>query len=118
MKKLIFLFLMLFAAIFNVSGQKTYVIGLKINPSLGYIRSGNLNKSLEAQKDLYSNVDKWNANSRLRFNFGFGGFYEYYFTGKLAALIEPTWNFSNTKTYINYVEVNSCGSGKRDEVCC
>jgi hypothetical protein len=115
MKKLIFIFLLTFVLSESYS-QNTYVIGLKVNPSIGYIRSGNLNKSFEAQKRMYPEVDKWNANSRLRFNFGFGGFYEFYFSGKFAAVTEPTINFSNTKTYIHFVQVGSSAPNKRDEL--
>jgi hypothetical protein len=116
MKKVFFLLFAMIATQSLIYGQKTYVIGLKINPSLGYIRSGNLNKNLKAQNDSDPVIDEWNAHSRLRVNFGLGGFFEYYVKGNFAVLAEPTYNFSNTRIYISKVQTGSIKPGGRDEL--
>jgi hypothetical protein len=116
MKKVFFLLLVMIIGGTRMYGQRTYVIGLKINPSLGQLRSPDLNQSFEAQRNLDPQIDTWNSHSRLRANFGFGGFGEYYFSGKIAVLVEPTFNFSNTKILIHKVTSNSISAGKRDEL--
>jgi hypothetical protein len=116
MKKVFFLLLILTFAGTGLYAQRTYVIGLKINPSLGQLRSANLNKSIDVLRGSDPQINKWSSHSRERVNFGFGAFGEYYLSGKVAVLTEPTFNLSNTKILINKVRSNSLGAGKRDEL--
>jgi hypothetical protein len=100
----------------SIFAQQKYIYGIKINPSAGYLNSTGFNKNLESWKAFDPQITNLSSNSRIRANFGFGGFFEYRINDKMGIRAELTYNLCNSKILINYERSNLDASSTGDIV--
>jgi hypothetical protein len=116
MKK-IYLFLGFVLLTSAVKAQVSASAGLKINPGIGFIRSGTLNSVFGSEKNADSLVINSSARTGAGMNIGVGGFYQFNINPVLSVLAEPTINLLYSRIYINYkkedLDINSSGMETR-----
>ncbi len=115
--KLVFfgLSLMLFS-LPDVLGQSKF--GISIAPGIGYIYSPNLNRIQSSRLENTPNLTQSSADKGAGFNLGIGMYYQYSINDKFALLTDPTFNFLNSKIFMNskFESMNEQGTGRQSRV--
>lgn len=97
-----------------ITANAQFSAGLKLNLSSGNIRSNNLVKNLDFQRDFNPKITEWDVKVRWGIGFGLGGFVAYNFSNNLSVLAEPTIDFLKCGIDFNREENKLDGNGNGD----
>jgi hypothetical protein len=97
-----------------ITANAQFSAGLKLNLSSGNIRSGNLVKNLDFQRDFNPKITEWDVKVRWGVGFGLGGFVAYNFSDNFSILAEPTIDFLKCGIDFNRIENKLDGNGDGD----
>lgn len=97
-----------------ITANAQFNAGLKLNLSSGNIRSANLVRNLDFQRDLNPKITEWDVKVRWGAGFGIGGFVTYNFSDNFSILAEPTIDFLQCGIDFNRVENKLDNNGDGD----
>ena len=109
------LFITLFLAPLFLKAQ-TKSFGLKLNPSLGFMRSSHLKQASNEIQSNNSGVKEYDIRSKAGFQFGVGLFYQYEINEKFTVFTDPTFNLFRSTFTQNFVGENYMSGGQEHQV--
>ena len=109
------LFLSLFLSPLFLQAQ-TKSVGLKLNPSLGFMRSSHLKQASNEIQSNYPGIKEYDIRSKAGFQFGIGAFYQYEINEKFTLFTDPTFNYFRSTFTQNLVSENFMSGGEEQQV--
>jgi len=110
-----FFFITLFLAPLFLHAQ-TKSIGLKLNPSIGFMRSSHLKQASNEIQSNYPGIKEYDIRSKAAFQFGLGAFFQYEINEKFTLLTDPSFNYFRSTFTQNLVGENFVSGGQEQQI--
>lgn len=95
---------------------QTKSFGLKLNPSLGFMRSSHLKQASNEIQSNYPGIKEYDIRSKAGFQFGLGAFFQYEINEKITVLTDPSFNYFRSTFTQNLVGENFISGGQEQQV--
>lgn len=95
---------------------QTKSFGLKLNPSLGFMRSSHLKQASNEIQSNYSGIKEYDVRAKAGFQFGIGLFYQYEINEKFTVFTDPSFNYFRSTFTQNLVGENFVSGGQEQQI--
>ena len=111
---LVVLFTLFLSPLFLQAQTKSF--GLKLNPSIGFMRSSHLKQASSEIQSNDSGIKEYGIRSKAGFQFGIGAFYQYEVNEKFTVFTDPSFNYFRSTFTQNLVGENFMSGGEEQQV--
>jgi len=95
---------------------QTKSFGLKLNPSLGFMRSSHLKQASNEIQSNYPGIKEYDIRAKAGFQFGIGLFYQYEINEKFTVFTDPSFNYFRSTFTQNLVGENFVSGGEEQQI--
>jgi len=95
---------------------QTKSFGLKLNPSLGFMRSSHLKQASNEIQSNYPGIKEYDIRAKAGFQFGIGLFYQYEINEKFTVFTDPSFNYFRSTFTQNLVGENFVLGGEEQQI--
>ncbi|MBC7486818.1 MAG: outer membrane beta-barrel protein [Cytophagaceae bacterium] len=95
---------------------QTKSFGLKLNPSIGFMRSSHLKQASKEIQSNYPGIKEYDIRAKAGFQFGIGLFYQYEINEKFTVFTDPSFNYFRSTFTQNLVGESFVSGGQEQQI--